>query len=426
VDADLATKLFDLVEKFAGYGFNKSHSAAYALVSYQTAWLKAHYPAHFMAAVMSSELDNTDKIVVFLEECKRMKQPYRYPDVNEGERMFTVNARNEIVYGLGAIKGLGEGPIDNILAARAETGPFADLFDFCARTDPRRVNRKAIEALINSGAFDSLGEPRWILMASLDDALRAALQDASNRESGIDDLFGEVVPGPHSGDGDVYAGFRGVRRWSDKDRLGREKDALGLWISGHPFDQYEKEIRRFAPIRIADLRADRQGSQVVAGLINATRTMKTRRGDTMAVIQLDDRSARIEVTVYAETYAQSRELLAKDQIVIVAGAVAHDDYSGTLAMRASSVLSLPKARQNYASELSIEVGQDRLDEQLQRRLEQMLAGAGGDCPVSLVYNQAHNRARVRLGDRWRVEPSDELLQSLREELGSERVVLVYS
>ena len=194
VDGTLAIKIFDLVEKFAGYGFNKSHSAAYALVSYQTAWLKAHYPAQFMAAVMSSELQNTDKIVVFVEECRAMKLQLKLPDVNEGQYMFTVNADDEIIYGLGAIKGLGEGPIENILQTREADLPFTDLFDFCARTDPRRVNRKAIEALVRSGAFDSLGVERWILMASLDDALKAAEQNASNRDSGIEDLFGEVVP----------------------------------------------------------------------------------------------------------------------------------------------------------------------------------------------------------------------------------------
>ncbi len=427
VDGELAMRIFDLVEKFAGYGFNKSHSAAYALVSYQTAWLKAHYPAPFMAAVMSSELDNTDKIVVFVEECKRMGQPYRLPDVNEGRRMFTVNARNEIVYGLGAIKGLGEGPIDNILAARNSGGPFLDLFDFCARTDPRKVNRRAIEALINSGAFDSLGEARWVLTAALDDALRAAEQSASNRDSGIDDLFGELVPSQGNGDGDVYEAFRTVRPWPDKERLAREKEALGLWISGHPFDGYEREIRRIAPTRIADLRADKPGNQVVAGLINTSRTMKTRRGDTMAVLQLDDRSARIEVTVYADVYSEHRELLGKDHIVIIEGAVAQDDYSGGLAMRAKAVRSLQQARQDYASGLTIEVNRELLDDSVTDRLEHALAGAaGGSCPVSLIYRQPRNCARIRLGERWQVVPSDELLQSLRDCFGNDQVSLEYA
>jgi len=427
VDGDLAIRIFDLVEKFAGYGFNKSHSAAYALVSYQTAWLKAHYPAPFMAAVMSSELQNTDKIVVFIDECNRMGQVFKHPDVNEGEYAFTVNADDEIIYGLGAIKGLGEGPVENILLARGQGGPFLDLFDLCARTDPRKVNRRALEALVNSGAFDSLRVERWILMASLDDALKAAEQSASNRESGIDDLFGEVVPSQANGDADVYAPFRRVRPWSEKERLAREKEALGLWLSGHPFDEYEREIRQFAPTRIADLRADRQGSQAIAGLINTMRTMKTKRGDTMAILQLDDRSARIEVTVYADTYNDHREMLGKDSIVIVEGSVAHDDYSGGLAMRAKGVRSLMQARQDHASELTIEVSDDILDAKLTDWLESTLMGAGGgSCPVSLIYRQSAGQARVKLGERFQVLPSDELLQELRDGVGSERVILRYA
>jgi DNA polymerase-3 subunit alpha len=427
VDSDLAMKIFDLVEKFAGYGFNKSHSAAYALVSYQTLWLKTHYPAPFMAAVMSSELQNTDKIVVFVEECRSMKLSLKLPDVNEGQYMFTVNMQGDIIYGLGAIKGLGAGPIENILSTRDTDGLFTDLFDFCARTDPRRVNRRAIEALIRSGAFDSLGESRWVLMASLDDALKAAEQSANNRDSGIEDLFGEVVPSAGNGAGDVYAPFRRARPWSGKERLGGEKDTLGLYVTGHPIDEYEQEVRKFAPVRIADLRADKRGKQVLAGLIVATRTIKTRRGGTMAVLQLDDRSARIEVSVFGEIYSEHRELLLKDQIVIVEGEVGHDDYSGGLSVKADSVRSLLQARETYASELTIELSQDMVDDKLTDLLEQTLASAGGgSCPVSLIYCQARNRARVRLGERWRVEPSDELLQSLRDRLGSERVVLVYS
>lgn len=426
VDGELSMKIFDLVEKFAGYGFNKSHSAAYALVSYQTAWLKTHYPAPFMAAVMSSELQNTDKIVVFVEECRAMGLALKLPDVNEGQYMFTVNDDNEIIYGLGAIKGLGEGPVENMLVARGSGGDFTDLFDFCARTEPRKVNRRAIDALIRSGAFDSLEVPRWVLMASVDDALKAAEQSASNRDSGIEDLFGEVVPSDSSSGGDVYSDFRKAREWSGKERLTGEKETLGLYVTGHPIDEYEKEIRKFAPTRIADLRANKQGNQVLAGLIVDIRTMKTKRGDTMAIVRLDDRSARIEVTVYAEAYNENRELLSKDSIVIVEGAVAHDDYSGGLAMRVKEVRSLLQARQAYAAELRIELRRDMIDEPFTNELEKVLSGAsGGTCPVALVYGGASSRARIRLGEQWRVSPSDELIQSLRDRLGSNSVTLLY-
>ena len=429
VNGGLAIKIFDLVEKFAGYGFNKSHSAAYALVSYQTAWLKTHYSAYFMAAVMSSEMDNTDKIVVFVDECKRMKLVLKLPDVNEGQYMFTVNTSDDIIYGLGAIKGLGAGPVDCILQARNEGGPFSDLFDFCARTDPRKVNRRALEAMIRSGALDSLNVERWTLMAALDDALKAAEQSASNRDNCMNDLFGEVVPSQLNGSNDVYADFRAARTWSDKERLGGERDTLGLYITGHPIDEYRAEVRKFAPNRIADLSANsrgKQGNQVVVGLIMATRSMNSRRG-AMGVITLDDSSAQIEVTLFSEAFSEFRQLLIKDTIVIAEGRISVDEKTGKLAMRANSLRSLAEARQSKVSELTIEISAEKMNDQFADLLEKTLASArGGSCPVSLIYRQPHNSARIRLGVGWQVVPSDELLQELRDALGGEGVALAYS
>ena len=245
VDPTLAMKIFDLVEKFAGYGFNKSHSAAYALVSYQTAWLKRHYPSEFMAAVMSSEIDNTDKLLGLRDECRRMGLTVRAPNVLEGQHHFSVNAEGHIIYGLGGIKGLGEGPIEDLLAAREEK-PFADLFDLCSRTDPRKVNRRALEALIKSGALDELGAERSVLMSALDDALRAAEQSAANEAAGMGDLFGEVVP--TSGSGDPYRDHRRARSWTLRDILAGEKESLGSFLSGHPMDEFEQEVRKFSPV----------------------------------------------------------------------------------------------------------------------------------------------------------------------------------
>ena len=424
VDSRLAIHIFDLVEKFAGYGFNKSHSAAYALVSYQTAWLKTHYPAPFMAAVMSSELQHTDKIVIFVEECHRMELALKHPDVNEGRYMFTVNPAGEIIYGLGAIKGLGEGPIEEMLATREQGGLFTNLFDFCARTDPRKVNRRALDALIRSGAFDSLGEDRAVLMASLDDALRAAQQKADNEAAGIEDLFGEVVV--TSAGSDVYAAFRGARLWSTRDTLAGEKETLGLWITGHPFDEFEKELRKMAPTRIADLRDDGSKSQVITGLVVSMRTMKTKRGDTMAILKLDDRSDRIEVTLFGEVYNEYRELLIKDSIVILEGAVSQDDRSGELGMRVNTVRSLEQARQSYSAELQIALRDDAVCAELIDRIHHVLQHAGeGQCPVSFWYSQPDNRARICAGEAWRVTPSDDLIQQLQECCGSGSVRLNY-
>jgi DNA polymerase-3 subunit alpha len=261
-------------------------------------------------------------------------------------------------------------------------------------------------------------------MACLDDALQAAEQETKNLEAGMKDMFGELVE--TTGGADVYTIYRKVRPWPAKQRLEGEKETLGLYVTGHPIDEYERELRKFAPCRIADLRADGSRNQVIAGLVVATRTMKTRRGDTMAVLQLDDRSARIEATVFAEAYNEYRELLVKDSILILEGAVAHDDYSGGLSMRANSVRSMLQARQNYAAELLIELRDDMVDDVFTDRLQQLLRHAGeGQCPVSVWYSQAENRARIQLGSDWRVSPSDELIQQLQDCCGSGSVSLSY-
>ncbi|WP_373191195.1 DNA polymerase III subunit alpha, partial [Halomonas sp.] len=284
IDKDLAGNIFDLVEKFAGYGFNKSHSAAYALVSYQTAWLKAHYPGPFMAAVMSTEMDNLDKVVPLIEECRHLSLTVTPPDVNVGGYKFTVDDRARVVYGLGAIRGVGEGPIGAIVEAREANGPFEDLFDFCRRVDPKRMNKRTLEALIRSGALDTLGPNRAALAAALEDALRAAAQNHQNQNAGMMDMFGEAFADAPEED-DVYAEYREAREWSDKERLAGEKETLGLYLTGHPIDEYEGELARFVSTRISDLKPSRE-PQRVAGLVVGVRTMKSKRGDTMAFISL--------------------------------------------------------------------------------------------------------------------------------------------
>ncbi len=420
IEPGLAMKIFDLVEKFAGYGFNKSHSAAYALVSYQTGWLKAHYPAEFMAAVMSSELDNTDKLLTLRDECREMGVQLRLPAVNEGSYLFTVNDEGAVVYGLGAIKGLGEGPVENLLAARKSGGDFKNLFDLCSRTDPRKVNRRALEALIKSGALDGFGVERWVQLAALDDALRAAEQTNANVESGMSDLFGEVTP---AADGDPYGEHRRVRPWTLKEILNGEKESVGSFLSGHPIQEYDSEIRKFAPKRIRDLQPE--GATTVAGLIVDIRTIKTQRG-VMAVLKLDDNTGQIESTVYAEAYNEHRELLVKDRIVLLEGRVQSDDYSGGLSMRAREIRSLEQARSARVSEIRLEVDNTGLDRELRQLLKDALMTAGGgECPVTVDYSQPQGSARVRLGDQWRVHPSDDLLERLRGTVGGDHVEIIY-
>ncbi|QTF92358.1 DNA polymerase III subunit alpha [Halomonas sp. BM-2019] len=426
IDKDLAGNIFDLVEKFAGYGFNKSHSAAYALVSYQTAWLKAHYPGPFMAAVISTEMDNLDKVVPLIEECRNLGLTVTPPDVNVGGYKFTVDDQARVVYGLGAIRGVGEGPIGAIVEGREAEGPFQDLFDFCRRVDPKRMNKRTLEALIRSGALDSLGPNRAVLAAALDDALKAAAQTQANQSLGMMDMFGEAFADDSEAGGDVYAEYRRVREWSDKERLAGEKETLGLYLTGHPIDEYEKELERFVSTRISDLKPSRE-PQRVAGLVVGVRTMKSKRGDTMAFLTLDDRTGRIEASLFGELYDQLRGQLEADQVLIVEGEVSSDDYSGGLRLRGKEVTPMVAARTRYgqAVELSLDGAaiNGRLVDSLRASLDPHRDAEG--LPVRLRYRNAEAAGWLELDAAWKVSPSDELLTGLREVQGQDGVRLKY-
>ncbi len=431
VDPDLATKIFDLVEKFAGYGFNKSHSAAYAIVSYQTAWLKTHYPSEFMAATMSSDMDNTDKVVTFIEECREMGRMPLPPDVNRGDFMFTVDDEDNIIYGLGAIKGLGEGPIESIMRARKD-GPFTDLFDFCARVDARKVNKRALEALVRSGALDSIGPKvsldydRAVLFAAITEAVKTAEQTAANANAGMQDLFGDVIPAAGE-DGDAYKDFTAVKPWSLKERLNSEKETLGLYLTGHPIDEYADELRYLTSARINDLRPERKKKQKIAGLVVGMRVMKTKRGDTMAIVSLDDRSGRIEIAMFSDTYNEYREKLLKDAMLVVEGEVSQDDFSGGLKMRADGVQTLAEARQSAVRGLYVELDSATLDREFSRQFAQFLQPyRDGNCNVTVHYRRHDACADLVLGTDWRIRPTDELLQALRSQYGRENVRLLYA
>ncbi|WP_081195133.1 DNA polymerase III subunit alpha [Halomonas sp. BC1] len=425
IDKDLAGNIFDLVEKFAGYGFNKSHSAAYALVSYQTAWLKAHYPGPFMAAVMSTEMDNLDKVVPLIEECRHLKLTVTPPDVNVGGYKFTVDTEGRVVYGLGAIRGVGEGPIGAIVEARNADGPFKDLFDFCRRIDPKRMNKRTLEALIRSGALDTLGPNRAVLAAAMEDALKAAAQNHANQNLGMLDMFGDAFAAEEEA-GDVYAEYRHAREWTDRERLSGEKDTLGLYLTGHPIDEYERELKRFVSTRISDLKPSRE-PQRVAGLVVAMRTMKSKRGDTMAFITLDDRTGRIEASLFGELFDQLRGQIESDQVIIVEGEVSSDDFSGGLRLRGKDVTPMVTARVRYgqAVELALDAGQinGRLVDSLRDSLSPYRDSEG--LPVRLQYRHPEAVGWLELADEWKVAPSDDLLLALRDVQGQVGVQLRY-
>ncbi|MEX6501132.1 DNA polymerase III subunit alpha [Pseudomonas zhanjiangensis] len=435
IDADLAGNIFDLVEKFAGYGFNKSHSAAYGLVSYQTAWLKAHHPAPFMAAVLSADMHNTDKVVTLIEECRSMKLRLNAPDVNMSEFKFTVNDEGHIVYGLGAIKGVGEGPVEAIVESRRD-GPFKDLFDFCSRIDLKRINKRTLEALIRGGALDRLGpyfheelkayqanidRNRAVLLAAMEEAVQAAEQTARSHDSGHMDLFGGVFGDAEM---DVYANHRKARELSLKERLKGEKDTLGLYLTGHPIDEYEGEVRRFARQRIVDLKPARD-SQTVAGLIVALRVMKNKKGDKMGFITLDDRSGRIEASLFADAFAGAQALLQTDALVVVEGEVSNDDFSGGLRLRAKRVMSLEEARTGLAESLRLKVAGAALQGDRLRWLADLCGRHRGACPITLDYTGEQAKALLQFGEGWRIDPADSLIQALRDQFGRDNVFLHY-
>ncbi len=432
VDEALATRIFDLMAHFAGYGFNKSHSAAYALVSYQTLWLKTHYPAPFMAAVLSADMDNTDKVVHLIEECREMKLEVLPPQVNRSQYMFNAEGERTVIYGLGAIKGVGESAIEGIIAAREEGGAFKDLFDFCRRIDLRKCNRRVLESLIRAGALDEMGSNRATLMVQLPLALKMAEQHHALEAAGQTDLFGMSEPEAPPAMGIIPDD---QEDWSDEQRLRGEKETLGLFLTGHPIDFYEAELKQIAS-RIGSLSLDEsqkgygRGKEVtVAGLVMEVNKRNTQRG-TMASVLLDDKSGRIELTLFNESFEACRELLVVDKVLVVQGKLVHDEYRGGLGLRANQVSSFEDYRESRLAALDLVLDEAFIRSRkwsavdLRNWLQELLADArGGTVPVAVRYQRADASALIRLGDDWRVKPGDELLHRLYRALGREGVVL---
>ncbi len=433
VDGRTATYIFDLMDKFAGYGFNKSHSAAYALVSYQTLWLKAHYPAAFMAAVLSADMDNTDKVVTLIDECRTMRLEVRPPAVNASEWRFTIADDRTLIYGLGAIKGVGEGAILVLMEARRTGGPFRDLWDFCRRIDLQKMNRRVLEALIRSGALDDLGANRATLMQHLPLAIRLAEQHKASHSSGQADLFGMVEETATDPDPQLAGKVWG--EWEEEERLQGEKETLGLYLTGHPVNRYELELNALMGSRLNVLlstpkgRGDRD-KRTVAGLVLGVRHGKTLRG-RMASLILDDRTGRLEVTVFNELYDQVRDLLAVDRLLVIAGTLNFDEFRDAWSLRASEVQTLEQAREKAADHLllNLDLGASKRHkkgaELLQHLREILTLYRGGRLAIQMEYRSPQGQARFLLGDDWHVQPMDELIKRLRQLLGQEAVQVAY-
>ncbi len=436
IEEKTATYIFDLMEKFAGYGFNKSHSAAYALLSYQTAWLKAHYPSEFMAAVLSADMDNTDKVVRLIDECEHLSLKVIPPNVNRSNYVFSVDDQARIVYGLGAIKGVGAAAIEAIAQERDNQGHYKDLFDFCRRVDGHKVNKRALEALIKAGALDELQHNRATLMHNLPAAIKVAEQDQHNRTAGQVDIFGanlgeqsliknELVQQPE---------------WDEEQRLTAEKETLGLYLTGHPINRYRKELLKITgknlstyidwyesrKVKTRHSRAAAELDVVLAGLVINLRSKNTRSGK-MAFAVLDDRSARVDVMVRAEDFDKFSNTLVKDRIVVVEGGLAADDFSGGYRIRAKQMYDIDQAREVYGRGLELQVIESEGSNGILEKLQQTLKNyCPGQCAVWIQYQGTQASTRLSLGEEWKVQPSDQLIKKLQNLLGPEKVNLIYS
>lgn len=423
VEARVATYIFDLMEKFAGYGFNKSHSAAYALIAYQTAWLKTHYPAAFMAAVLSSDMDNTDKVMMLIDEVQNMNLIIREPDINESQFYFTVRDEKTIQFGLGAIKGVGYAVIEIILAEIKASGPFADMFDLCRRVSLQKLNKRVLEALIRSGALDNLGPDRATMMASLGMATQLAEQYHKDKSSGQNDFFGHsaAVSNTEQSAGEQNK-FIQAEPWSKEKCLQGEKETLGVYLNGHPIDRFLDELNQFITCRLNRIQP---GNIRCAGYIHRIRTRPWSKGK-MAELTIDDCTSHQLVRVFPEQFEQYRNLLLKDKLIVVNGEVEQDDYTiNGLSIKAKSLYNLEQYRNDFSRLLltvTAEKSMNGLVPELKQNLHEYLQGS---TPVILEYFNGEARCKMNLGNDWTVDARHELINRLEKILGEKNVQLIY-
>jgi DNA polymerase-3 subunit alpha len=410
-----AMQLFDLMEKFAGYGFNRSHAAAYALLAYQTAYMKAHHAAAFAAANLSAVMDDTDKVRQFYEDAAANGLRILPPDIDASAYRFVPVDGGTVRYGLGAVRGTGQAAIESIAQARSGS-QFTSLYDFCSRVDKRLVNRRVLEALIRAGAFDAIDSNRARLLASAGRAFEAAEQ--AERQASQSSLFGEA---------DAPRGGAHVTvdapPWDARQKLLEEKTALGFYLSGHLFSIYERELARFPRTPLARLApAERVW---MAGIVVSARPQMTRRG-RMMVVMLDDGSAQVEISVFNELYEKHRDKLKEDALLVVCGKVQDDQFSGGLRVAADELLDLDALRARYAARLKISMNGGADAKRLQQVLAPYRATGTGACQVVVSYGNGKGACEVVLGDGWRVRPDSKLIADLGEWLAPENVELTFS
>lgn len=450
VDERIANNVFDLMEKFADYGFNKSHSAAYALISYQTAWLKHYYPAHFMASVMSADMDQTDKMVSLKDDCLEFKLQLLAPSVNDSDYRFKVSGESSIRYGLGAIKGVGHAVVDAVIEERQNNGLFKDLTDFCKRCAHIKLSHRTYDALINSGALDCLGLNRASTTKNIDAAIRLGQQEFANKSAGMDDLFGFSTGADESS----TIVFEKLDEWKDEELLAAEKLSLGLYLSGHPIDSVSAELTSMTGNTLKTIKAHAAENHtpaeqenkfirntgnpcLVAGLVVEIR----KRGSRYSLV-LDDNTDRIEIGLFEDKFELYRNILVKDSVLVIAGKIAYDGFLDDFKVTADKIYDLEEARDQFAGRLVLKCSPDAISanshdplpdgakppnyEQLLQSLQTSLEPhVNGNCRVVMAYQNTRSRANIEFGDEWRVTPNKLMVENLQKILGKKNVRIQY-
>lgn len=424
VDPKKATYIFDLMEKFAGYGFNKSHSAAYAWLSYQTAWLKAHYPAYFMAAVLSSDLDNTDKIALMINECRDLGIKVLPPHILQSRVLFTVLDEKTILYSLAAIKGVGETAVEHIESLR-EKYEIKDLYDLCYHADLKRLNRRVLEALIKAGALDHFGEERAELFANLEEALQMAEQAADDRASGQLDLFSAPTKTSLSKHQEKSSNKSPIAPWTLVLRLQGEKETLGFYFSGHPTTAYREEFSSLVTGTIGQLELGKHSKVLILGLVANYKKIFTKKQKRMAVLELEDENQRLEVVLFSESYAAFKERIVEGEIVVVRGELSRDNVSNNLRVLVEDLWDLKAARERFLKTLTLVVNKDFCSIENLKNLKVLLKTSPGNTEVQFVYEHPIIHANLSVDREWYINPTNEVLENLKNFLGKEKVKLKY-
>jgi DNA polymerase-3 subunit alpha len=414
----LAGEIFDLIEKFASYGFNKSHSVAYSVIAYQTAFLKAHYPAEYMAATLSSEIGNTDKIVLLIDDCRKMNINVLPPDVNESGKNFRV-VNGDIRFGLCAIKGVGESAIDSVIATREEKGKFENLFDFCRRVDLRLVNKKCLEGLVQAGAFDSMGGHRAQYFENIERAANFGSASQEEDHSGQSNLFdlGETKRGQAIS----FPILPPIAQWSEHEKLMREKNVLGFYVSGHPLLKYEQEVNEFANVKFGDLSTFKSGNTTRAcGIVTSVKKKIDKRGNMMAFVTIEDFSGRAECIVFSDPFAKFQQHIQQDSMVMVTG---KGELNGdALKIVVNEVFPMERVREKFTKSIILSFNLNDIKENTIVELRQLLERNKGDCACFFDIVDSSKRKKYQTR-KFSVDPSDEFIQDAKRILGPQGIKL---